>query len=127
MLQNLAWEIVVYTVTFLVIFLLVLQDIWNKVMKHQCPYKSALVLQTSYCDPKYLAIDLVFKHQFWERWIIFSDARKVLSIHKKLIHIIRKFSCLPCNWIYFFQNYFLSYAYHTKLLKELEKFNLYQS
>ena len=43
MLENIVWENVVYTTTFLVKFSLVLQDIWNEVMKHQRPYKSALV------------------------------------------------------------------------------------
>ena len=56
LLENMIQENVVYTITFLV----KLQDIWNEVMKHQRPYRSALVLYTSYLDPKYLAIDQVY-------------------------------------------------------------------
>ena len=44
LLVNIVWENVVYTITFLVKFFLMLQSIRNKVMKHQCPYGSALVL-----------------------------------------------------------------------------------
>ena len=39
---------------------LVLQNVWNEVMKHQSPYRSALVMQTSYFDPRYLEKDKVF-------------------------------------------------------------------
>ena len=36
------------------------QFIGNAIIKHQRPYRYALVLQTSYFNPKYLAIDQVF-------------------------------------------------------------------
>ena len=51
------WENVVYNITFLVKLFLVLQDVWNKVMRHQRPYRSELVLQAFYFDRKYLTID----------------------------------------------------------------------
>ena len=44
LLENIVWENVVYIITFLVKFFLVLQDIQNEVMKHQHLYRSALVL-----------------------------------------------------------------------------------
>ena len=47
LLENIVWENAVYTIIFLVIFFLVLQDTWSEVMKHQRPYKSALVFQNS--------------------------------------------------------------------------------
>ena len=52
-------------------------------MNHQRPYRSALVLWTSYFDPKYLAI------KYFKRWITFLDVRIVLSI-KKVINTYLK-------------------------------------
>ena len=59
LLKNIVWECSLYYYISSKPFL-VLQDIWNEVMKIQRPYISALVLWTSYFDPKYLAIDQVF-------------------------------------------------------------------
>ena len=59
MLENIVLGNEVFSITFLATFFLVLQDIWNEEMKHQLPYKSALVLSTSYFDPKYLAVEQV--------------------------------------------------------------------
>ena len=40
LLQNIDWENMVHTITFLVKLFLALQDIWEKVMKQQHPYRS---------------------------------------------------------------------------------------
>ena len=50
------WEHIDQTITFLIKIFLVQQDIQNEAMKHQRPYRYALVFQMSYFDPKYLAI-----------------------------------------------------------------------
>ena len=55
-LENIIWEHIDQTITFLIKIFLVQQDIQNEAMKHQRPYRYALVFQMSYFDPKYLAI-----------------------------------------------------------------------
>ena len=60
----------------------VLQNISNKVMKHQRLYKSAMVLQTSYFEPKYLAVDYVFNVGFDSNGLFFQTSEKYFQFRK---------------------------------------------
>ena len=60
----------------------VLQNISNKVMKHQRLYKSAVVLQTSYFEPKYLAIDYIFNVGFDSNGLFFQTSEKYFQFRK---------------------------------------------
>ena len=54
------WKNLVYFVTF-VLQIFRMAGYWkNTIIKHQSPYRYALVFYTQYFDSKYLAIDWVF-------------------------------------------------------------------
>ena len=63
------------------------QGIWNAVMKHQRPYRFALVLWTSYTDPKYLATNLLFNVGFDSDGLFFRFQRSTFNLVNKNAYV----------------------------------------
>ena len=87
--------------------------IGNAVTKHQRTYRYALVLQTPYIDPKYLAIKY-FNAYFDGNELLFPflyfTEQPSVSIKTKAF-IRRNFWFTPSNRIYLLQNCFSNYVY----------------
>ena len=87
--------------------------IGNAVTKHQRTYRYALVLQTPYIDPKYLAIKY-FNAYFDGNELLFPflyfTEQPPVSIKTKAF-IRRNVWFTPSNRIYLLQNYFSNYVY----------------
>ena len=91
-------------------------------MRHKRPYRSALALQTSYFDPKYLGSKLGILTSVLIAMNYFFKCQKITFNLENNKCICRgNFFCLPRDLIYLLQNYFLSYVYLKDINKALEK------
>ena len=128
LLENIVRENVVYPITFVVKFFLMLHDIWNEVMKHKLPCRSALVLQKSWLWPKILGNRLGVLTSVFIAIDYFFRCHKSTFNLKNHKCIFKDFFCYYASTYtgIIFPDMYISGIY-INLWKALQKFNLYQS
>ena len=118
LLENIVRENVVYPITFVVKFFLMLHDIWNEVMKHKLPCRSALVLQKSWLWPKILG------NRLGVLTSVFIAIDYFFRCHKSTFNL-KNHKCIFKDFflllrIYLHRNYFPRYVYLRYIYKPLK-------
>ena len=100
-----------------------LSDIQDELMKHQLPYRSALVLQTSSFDPKCLTIGILASVLIAMDYF-FGCQKSTFNLENKQIHMSRNFFLFTTELDLLTLEFFSSYVYLCIFLKGIGKIQL---